>query len=153
MIKHFQSFVLASVLAGAIVGGCVGKEETTTVTPTPNAAPTAAAPAKGSALGTEVQGEHYAIKLEADPAEPKVGKVKFTATILHHGTPTEGATVKLTTTMPSMGHAGPETELKSVGAGVYSGELELGMAGDIQATVSVDQEGHIGEAKFDFVAK
>ena len=152
MNHKIYTLALASLLFGVSVSGCVGKEESVTIKPSPATTPVSE-PVKGSALGTEVQGEHYSIKLEADPTEPKVGKVKFSATILHHGTPTEGATVKLTTSMPAMGHSGPEAELKSVGGGVYSGELEIGMAGEFQATVAVDQEGHTGEAKFDFVAQ
>lgn len=147
-----MTLAVASLALGSILSGCVGKEETVTVTPPSTTAPTAE-PAKGSALGTEVQGEHYAIKLETEPAEPKVGKVKFTATILHHGTPTDAAKVKIVTTMPSMGHGGPEGDMKHVGAGVYTAELDLPMEGEMQAKISVDQEGHTGEAMFDFVAK
>ena len=143
-------FAIAMTVSACILGGCVGKEESVTLPP-PNQTSTAAT--KGSALGTEVQGEHYAIKLVADPAEPKVGKVKFTANVMHHGQPTDGAKVNLETTMPAMGHDGPKTELKSAGGGEYSGELDLGMAGEFSATVSVDQEGHTGEAQFSFVVK
>jgi hypothetical protein len=152
MNTKIHILAIASVLFGSAISGCVGKEESVTVKPSPTSSPVTE-PAKGSALGTEVQGEHYAIKLESEPVEPKVGKVKFTATVLHHGTPTETAKVMLTTSMPAMGHGGPEAEMKHVGAGVYTAEIELAMAGETQARITVDQEGHLGEATFDFVAQ
>lgn len=148
MNTGYKLFIVASLALAAILSGCSAQE---TTTPVP-AGPAATAPSK-NALGTDVQGEHFSIRLETEPAEPKVGKVKFTATLLHHGTPTENATVKLAISMPTMGHGGPEAELKHVGAGVYSGEVDLQMEGDTQAKITVDQEGHPGEATFDFATQ
>jgi hypothetical protein len=50
-----------------------------------------------------------------------------------------------------MNMGGPEVVLKHTKDGVYEGEADLSMGGDWRAKVSVDQEGHTGEAVYDFV--
>ena len=102
-------------------------------------------------MGSEVAGEHFSITLISEPSDLKVGKAKFLVKLLHHGEPTVGAIVKLSLSMPSMNMGGANIELKHTKDGIYEGEADLSMGGDWQAKVSVDQEGHPGEAVYDFV--
>lgn len=141
------------MLVGLILMGCASSTETenSKVDAQPSSKPSVDV-VKGAALGTEAAGDHYAITLTAQPSELKVGKATFSAKILHHGEPTEGATVRLMLSMPKMNMGGPTRELTHKGGGVYVGEVELSMGGEWQAKVSVDQEGHTGEAVYDFVA-
>ena len=46
---------------------------------------------------------------------------------------------------------GPEITLNHTKDGIYEGEADLSMGGEWQAKVSVEQEGHPGEAVYDFV--
>jgi hypothetical protein len=145
-LNMLAAFVLAS---GILVAGCGdSKTDDATTLASPS---TRADATKGAALGMEKANEHFGITLTAEPSELKVGNAKFTAKVLHHGQPTEGASVKLSLSMPSMNMGGSEVELKHTSGGVYEGEADLSMGGDWRAKVSVGQEGHSGEADYDFV--
>lgn len=142
--------VIAAVLA---LAGCgpTTKEEPSAATPPASPPATTTQAPKGAALGTEEQNDHFSITLTAEPAELKVGKVKFLAKVMHHGQPTDAATVKLSLSMPTMNMGGPDVELKATKDGMYEGEAELSMGGDWQGKVTVEQEGHPGEAVYGFV--
>lgn len=143
---------MAALAIVILAWGC-GDAKQDTAPPTTEPATSAGAPEapKGASLGTERANEHFAITLTAKPAELKVGMAEFSARVLHHGQPTEAATVKVSLSMPSMNMGGPEITLKHTSNGVYEGEADLSMGGDWQAKVSVEQEGHPGEATYDFV--
>ncbi len=152
--QTISTFIIVSAII--FLGGC-GSKVTDEIPP---AAPQASASSgtsdaaiaqKGSTLGSEVVGDHFSVTLTSEPTDLKVGKAKFIVKLLHHGEPTDGATVKLSFSMPSMNMGESEVRLKFTKDGMYEGEAELSMGGDWQAKVSVDQEGHPGEATYDFV--
>lgn len=151
-LKTIAVVSLTVLCAIAIIGCGDSKQEntTTTVAPSPSEEKAPAAP-KGATLGSETSNEHFTITLTAEPKELKVGRATFLAKVLHHGQPTSGAAVKISLSMPSMNMGGPELTLKHSGNGVYKGEADLSMGGDWQAKVSVEQEGHPGEAIYIFV--
>ena len=143
----------AIALAGSLMG-CAGPKDDADLS-TPQAKvegsdPQAGAP-KGASLGSQIANEHFAVTLTAEPSELKVGRAKFIAKVLHHGEPTAGASVKLKLSMPEMGMGGPDVTLKHTKGGSYEGEAELSMGGNWEAKVSVEQEGHPGEATYRFV--
>lgn len=148
--------LIIAVAALGLVAGCAKTETpapaapTATTTEAPKPAEPKAAVAQGAPLGTRLPADHYLIILNSTPTELKVGKAKFTALIGHHGAPAEGVTVKLTTHMPSMGHAGPGTTLKASEPGIYVGELDLPMAGEYTAKVTLELPGHPGVAEYRF---
>lgn len=155
-MKTYTSMIAITALAiGILAWGCGDAKQDTAPPPTEPAAsagaPSAPEAPKGASLGTERANEHFAITLTAKPAELKVGMAKFVAKVLHHGQPTGDATVKVSLSMPAMNMGGPEIALKHTSNGVYEGEADLSMGGDWQAKVSVEQEGHPGEAVYDFV--
>ena len=153
-----NQLIATFIIVNAIVFlcGCGSKvnDETSPSTPqastnsstseTPNAS-------KGNSLGSVISGDHFTITLTAVPSELKVGKAKFIVKLLHHGEPTNGATVRLSFSMPSMNMKESDVILKPTKDGIYEGEVELSMGGDWRAIVNVDQEGHHGEAVYDFV--
>ncbi len=89
------------------------------------------------ALGSPLGGEHFAVVLTTVPAQPKVGDTKFVAKVLHHGESFDGATVKVETKMPAIGHGGPKLELKFTSGNTYEGFTKLPMAGEYEAKVVV----------------
>lgn len=145
----------AAFVAAVLAWGCGDSKQdvspSTIDQTTSTGAPKTPEAEKGASLGTERANEHFAITLTAEPSELKVGKAMFIAKVLHHGQPTENATVKLSLSMPSMNMGGPEVMLKHTSNGMYQGEADLSMGGDWQAKVTVDQEGHPGEAVYNFV--
>lgn len=155
MRTHISIITMAALAIVFLAWGC-GAAKQNTAPPTTEPATSAGAPKApeaptGASLGSEIANEHFAITLTAEPAELKVGKAKFVAKVLHHGQPTGDATVKISLSMPAMNMGGPEIALKHMSNGVYEGEADLSMGGDWQAKVSVEQEGHPGEAVYDFV--
>lgn len=146
--------LLVLLASFALFAGCSkAPEPGSEPSASPSAATEPATEPKGAALGTEQPGDHFTITLSAEPAELKAGKAKFSARVLHHGEPASGATVKLILSMPEMGHGGPEPDMKETSPGLYEAEVELGMAGAWRAKVAVDQQGHPGEAVYDFDVK
>ena len=155
-MKAQISLVTVSALVVALIAwGCGDSKpdapQATADQTTSTSAPKVSDVSSVASLGTEKANEHFAITLTAEPSEPKVGKAKFIAKVLHHGQPTDSANVKLSLSMPSMNMGGPEITLKHASNGMYEGEADLSMGGDWQAKVTVDQEGHPGEAVYNFV--
>lgn len=153
MKRNTSTIAVTAIALTVLAWGCgdAKQENAPPATDRPAASSEASEAAKGARLGVEKADEHFAIALTAEPAEPTVGKAKFIAKVLHHGEPTKDATVKVSLSMPSMNMGGPEITLKHTADGVYQGEADLSMGGDWQAKVSVEQEGHTGEAIYDFV--
>ena len=152
-MKTYAPTIAIAALAIAVLAWGCGDSKQDNAPPTADQPATGASPnvSKGVALGTEKANEHFAISLTAEPAELKVGKAKFIAKVLHHGQPTQGATVRVSLSMPTMNMGGPEITLNHTKDGIYEGEADLSMGGEWQAKVSVEQEGHPGEAVYDFV--
>lgn len=154
-MKMKTHHIIVAMAALALVAGCAKPETpapaapSSTTTEAPKPAETASA-AKAPPLGTRLPADHYEIILNATPSDLKVGKAKFTAMIGHHGAAAEGVAVKLTTHMPNMGHDGPGTTLKASRPGVYEGELDLPMAGEYTAKVTLELPGHPGVAEYSF---
>ncbi len=150
----FATLIIVSAIV--FLGGCGSKVDDEIPPATPQASINSSTgeglnTSKGNSLGNEVSGEHYSITLTGVPTELKVGKAKLVVKLLHHGIPTSVARVAISLSMPSMNMGGPEVELKHTKDGIYEGEAEFSMGGDWQAKVSVEQEGHPGEAVYDFV--
>ncbi|HEY0867016.1 MAG TPA: FixH family protein, partial [Fimbriimonas sp.] len=89
------------------------------------------------ALGSPQGTKTFAVVLSTDPVEPKAGPTKFILKVLHQGEAFDGATARVETSMPAMGHAGPKVELKRVSGNTYEGTTKLPMAGAYEAKVFV----------------
>jgi hypothetical protein len=154
MRRNFGVPLLLAVLALIwAVAGCRGGSEQTATTPSPGgAAPRP--PAGGSAteaLGTEQAAGPFQVTLSTEPTPPKVGATKFQVKVSRNGQPVSGATVKLSSSMPSMKMPGPDVTLKPAGDH-YEGTGKLAMAGDWEATVTVSAAGDTGAATYRFTS-
>ncbi|MGI8923327.1 MAG: FixH family protein [Fimbriimonadales bacterium] len=153
-LQHLTAFV---ILATAVLtwgcGSSKTDESSSTTSPSTQGADTQkpSGAGKAASLGTAKSNEHFTVTLTAVPSELRVGKARFIAKLLHHGQPTDAAKVKLSLSQPAMNMGGPEVELQHAKDGIYEGALDLSMGGDWQAKVSMEQEGHPGEAIYDFV--
>jgi hypothetical protein len=78
------------------------------------------------------------ITLTTDPNPPHPGPVTIIVELKDaQGRPVTGATVSVTTGMPSMGHGGPGGTFVDQGNGTYSARGVFGMGGDWRATITV----------------
>ncbi|HET6387486.1 MAG TPA: efflux RND transporter periplasmic adaptor subunit, partial [Armatimonadota bacterium] len=85
------------------------------------------------------------ISLNFDPSPPKAGAetLRFTLTDAH-GAPVKGATIEVTTAMPSMSMGGPSGVARDDGDGTYSLPIMMGMGADWRVTVSITPPGAAG---------
>lgn len=78
------------------------------------------------------------IILTTDPTPPRPGPVTMIVELKDaQGQSVTGATVGVTTGMPSMGHGGPGGTFVEQGGGKYSARGTFGMGGDWRATITV----------------
>ncbi|HEY0868568.1 MAG TPA: FixH family protein [Fimbriimonas sp.] len=143
--------LISIAVLGALVAGCSSTKQADAPPPATDA-PVATQPSSSApGLGTKQEKEHFAVTLETEPAEPKMGKVNFVAEVWHHGEPAPGQTVRVETSMPSMNMDGPSVDLKPTTGNVYEGTADLPMGGEYEAKVSVGgAEGHANEFTYRF---
>lgn len=146
----FSNSLVLVLVSALLIAGCGKSDEQAAAQPT--VSPPAAS-ADDSDLGKEIAGEHFGIKLTTDPSQPQSGKFRFIAEINHHGSPADGATVRIQPEMPGHEMDVAEVDMKSIGGGKYEGDADLRMAGNWQAKVLVDHEGATGTATFKFAVK
>lgn len=149
--------VLAMVGLALIVGlgGCGGNPSSES--PPANrgetaasGAPPASAPSSSAAsLGTAQAAGPFQVTLSVLPAAPKVGDLKFQATVTRGGQPMRGAAVTVDLTMPSTGTNVPTATLNPAGDH-YEGTVAVGTAGDWEAKVAISASGEDGAASYQF---
>lgn len=147
-MNHFLSALLVAAIACLAATGCGNHQDQTHSGDRRANADASKKP--GGSLGVEQKTEHFGIALTAQPADLKVGAATFKATIRYHGEPTRAAKVTVILSMPEMDMGGPTITLKHEEQGVYSARADLSMGGNWRALVKVEEEGHTGEATFDF---
>ena len=129
--------------------GC-GDSSKTDNTPAPSGSQAQETVAIAKELGTEHEHGEFKFNLTAEPAELKVGKAKFIATVTHEGAPSDHATVTLKLSMPSMNMDGPSVTLQHKEGGRYEGEAELSMGSEYEAMLTADDHGSSDSAKYKF---
>ena len=150
-----RASILGGIIVAGLLSGCNPQPEQTT--PTESAAPPAKTETnagtetatKGAALGTGQAAAPFQVVLTTPTMPPKVGDTPFTAQVTRGGTPVTGATVNLKLSMPSMNMGGPEVTLAPAGDR-YTGNANLGMAGEWQAEVVMKAGNETGTAVYLF---
>lgn len=145
----FSPSVVLLILLALLMIGCGKKAQESPVAEAPVRLPqgklTAQPPAPtpvpekptGPVLGKKQEGKSFAVIFSTVPESPKVGVNTFTAQVLDHDKPVEGAVVKVTTEMPAMKMSGPTAELKPGKPGTYVGKIDLSMGGVYRLKVDV----------------
>jgi hypothetical protein len=134
----------AAALAVASLSGCSEPEKpaagTNSASGQPAQPPAAPTPVQAE-FGKQQAAGHLEFTLNVEPEKPKVGEVKFLATIGHHGEPHGGATVNLMLNGPPATTDDTSVKLAQTFTGKYEGTAKLTEGGDWEAKVDVS-DGH-----------
>jgi hypothetical protein len=152
-----QKFILLLAVASILIAGCSKTEETPTTTGDSSSSSTSAATPPPSeptntapGLGQMAQADHFSVMLVTDPEKVKKGENKFLAQIGHHGSPSTGATVKLTFLNAENGKEMANAEMKHVSEGRFESTVVLQEPGDYDVLVEIDEQGHLGSTRYRF---
>ena len=118
----------------------------------PKAGQTSAAAVSAGGGGLVARAGALTVSLSFQPSPPQVGEEKLIFTITDAGGSTvKGATVAVTSEMPSMSMGGPSGAARDNGDGTYTLPLTMGMGGDWRVTAAVTPPGgSAATARFNF---